>query len=133
MRQQDVLRRDPVRLLRSIIGNAEIGWQRPARGPDVHVIISWEICLHEESLDIYRGAGWHALVSQEERAIAILSSYLPDQASPAAIREPVQRIILAQGASRMKDIGPVMKTAVSELRGRAGGSLVNQIASGLLT
>ena len=37
------------------------------------------------------------------------------------------------GASGMKDMGAVMKRAMSELRGKADGSLVNQIARDLLT
>ncbi len=133
MRQQDLPRRDHIRFLRSIIANAEIEWQREATDQDVQVLISREVRQREEAIEIYRQAGRQDLVSQEEAAIAILSDYLPEQASPDAVRQVVQRIITELGASGMKDMGAVMKRAMSELRGKADGSLVNQIARDLLT
>lgn len=133
MRQQDLQRRDHIRFLRSIIANAEIEWQREATDQDVQVLISREVRQREEAIEIYRQAGRQDLVSQEEAAIAILSDYLPEQASPDAVRQVVQRIITELGASGMKDMGAVMKRAMSELRGKADGSLVNQIARDLLT
>ncbi len=133
MRQQDLPRRDHIRFLRSIIANAEIEWQREATDQDVQVLISREVRQREEAIEIYRQAGRQDLVSQEEAAIAVLSDYLPEQASPDAVRQVVQRIITELGASGMKDMGAVMKRAMSELRGKADGSLVNQIARDLLT
>lgn len=133
MRQQDLPRRDHIRFLRSIIANAEIEWQREATDQDVQVLTSREVRQREEAIEIYRQAGRQDLVSQEEAAIAILSDYLPEQASPDAVRQVVQRIITELGASGMKDMGAVMKRAMSELRGKADGSLVNQIARDLLT
>jgi uncharacterized protein YqeY len=133
MRQQDLQRRDHIRFLRSIIANAEIEWQREATDQDVQVLTSREVRQREEAIEIYRQAGRQDLVSQEEAAIAILSDYLPEQASPDAVRQVVQRIITELGASGMKDMGAVMKRAMSELRGKADGSLVNQIARDLLT
>ncbi|NLD44130.1 MAG: GatB/YqeY domain-containing protein [Chloroflexi bacterium] len=133
MRQQDLQRRDHIRFLRSIIANAEIEWQREATDQDVQVLISREVRQREEAIEIYRQAGRQDLVSQEEAAIAVLSDYLPEQASPDAVRQVVQRIITELGASGMKDMGAVMKRAMSELRGKADGSLVNQIARDLLT
>ena len=93
MRQQDLPRRDHIRFLRSIIANAEIEWQREATDQDVQVLISREVRQREEAIEIYRQAGRQDLVSQEEAAIAVLSDYLPEQASPDAVRQVVQRIL----------------------------------------
>jgi uncharacterized protein YqeY len=105
MRQQDLQRRDHIRFLRSIIANAEIEWQREATDQDVQVLTSREVRQREEAIEIYRQAGRQDLVSQEEAAIAILSDYLPEQASPDAVRQVVQRIITELGASGMIVMG----------------------------
>jgi hypothetical protein len=81
----------------------------------------------KQSIDSYREAGREDLALKEEKELAILKRFLPEQLS----REDVERIVVESisesGAETVKDLGKVMRIIMPKLKGAADGKLVNQI------
>jgi len=71
-------------------------------------------------------------VDEELDEIVILEEYLPEQLSVEEVEEKVKEIIAEVGASSMKDMGMVMKTAKEKLGASADGKTINDIAKKLL-
>jgi len=133
MRNHDTLRRDVIRFVRAAIANAEIAWQHPASDEEVVDLLRKEVKRHQESIELFRQGGREDLVQQEEAELRVIQSYLPTQLSEQEVREAVQRIIAELGARGPAALGAVMKRAMEELRGKADGRLINQVARDLLS
>jgi uncharacterized protein len=133
MRVQDTRRRDTIRMVRSAIKNAEIEMQREADDAKVIELLGREVRMREEALLLFRQGKREDLVAKTDAEIAILQEYMPRQLDEAEIRDAVQRVVDELGASDMRDLGAVMQRAMSELKGRADGRTVNQIAREILS
>ena len=127
MRSQDIHRRDAIRMVRAAIANKEIDLHREVTDAEVEQLISQEVKRREEALDMFRKAGREDLIAKEQTELQILQSYLPEQLSPEEIERVVRSIVAELGASDRSQMGPVMRRAMEELRGRADGRLVNEI------
>jgi uncharacterized protein YqeY len=55
-------------------------------------------------------------VSKEEAEIAVLKSYLPEEAGEADIEAAVERAVRETGAATPKDMGKAMKAALAILQ-----------------
>ncbi len=133
MRDKDALRRETIRMVRSAVRYAEIEWQREATDEEIISLIQREVKRRQEALEMFRKGGRQDLVTTEEAALKILQEYLPRQLDEQEIRQVVERIVSELGASGPSQLGPVMRKAMAELRGRADGRLVNQIAREILS
>ena len=133
MRDKDALRRETIRMVRSAVRYAEIEWQREATDEEIISLIQREVKRRQEALEMFRKGGRQDLVTTEEAALKILQEYLPRQLDEQEIRRVVERIVSELGASGPSQLGPVMRKAMAELRGRADGRLVNQIAREILS
>jgi len=132
MRDRDVVRREALRMARSAVQYAEIDLQRDATDEEVVAIIGKEVKARREAIDMFRQGGRRDLVVEEEAGVAVLESYLPQQLSRDAIAGVVQRIVEGLGVSGPQSLGAVMKTAMGELRERADGKIVNEVARAIL-
>lgn len=133
MRAGDSVRRDTLRLLRAAIHNREIELQRDATDEDILEVISRQVKQRNESIEMFRQGGRQDLVDAEEAQKAILEEYLPKQLSQAEIEQVVQEIVSELGATDMRQMGAVMREAMSRLKGQADGRLVNQVVREILS
>ena len=72
-----------------------------------------------DSIEQYEKAGRKELVEKEAAEIAFIEEYLPQAASANEIDSAVSAAISETGASSMKDMGAVMKTAMANLAGKS--------------
>jgi hypothetical protein len=133
MRAGDVVRRDTIRLLRAAIRNREIELQRELTDDDVLEVISRQVKQRGESIALFRQGRREDLVAAEEAQKAILEEYLPQQLGQAEIEQAVREIVAELGATDMRQMGAVMREAMSRLKGQADGSLVNQVVREILS
>ncbi|MEJ2056086.1 MAG: GatB/YqeY domain-containing protein [Calditrichaceae bacterium] len=87
----------------------------------------------KEAIDIYRSNNREDLAAKEERELALLQKYLPEQLSEEEIKEIIAKIIEQTNASSIKDLGKVMGAAMRELKGKADGQMIQSIAREKLT
>jgi uncharacterized protein YqeY len=133
MRQADERRKSTIRLVRAAITNAEIERGEELGDDEVLAVIAKEAKQRREAVTEFAKAGRQDLVDQEEEELRILLSYLPAQMSRDEIEVAAQQVIAEVGATSMAQMGEVMRQLMSQLKGKADGSLVNQVVKEILT
>jgi uncharacterized protein YqeY len=86
-----------------------------------------------EAATAFRDAGRGELADGEEREAAIIQGYLPAELGDDELRAIIEAAIAETGASSPKDLGQVMKVAMSRTGGRADGKRVSAVAREALT
>jgi len=82
-----------------------------------------------ESVEQFRKGGRSDLADKEEAEIKIIEGYLPAAATEEEIDAAVVAAIAETGATGSKDLGKVMKAAMTKLAGRnVDGKRVNEKA-----
>jgi uncharacterized protein YqeY len=81
----------------------------------------------KDSAQIYNEQNRPDLESDELKQLKYLEFYLPEQLSNDEIETIVNKIIVDNNASSMKDMGRVMGLASKVLGGKADGKLIAQI------
>ena len=133
MRAQDALRRNVLRSLRSEVHNEEIAQQKPLEDDDSIVgVISRQVRQRRESIAEFRKGNRDDLVQREESELAVLLEYLPQQFTPDEIAEMAREAINEVGARGPGDKGKVMGRLMPKVRGRADGSVVNELVTAIL-
>jgi len=99
---------------------------------DILGVISKEAKQREESITAYKQGNRMDLVVQEEAELAILKTYLPQQATREDIVNAVKQVIAETGAQGPRDKGKVMPRVIAMMKGRAEGREINEVVSELL-
>jgi uncharacterized protein YqeY len=138
MKAQQPQRLGVLRMLKAKILEAEVA-QREKKGLEYQLedaetlrVVGQYAKQRRESIDSYRSGGRAELAAQEEAELKIVEEYLPQAASDDQVRVAVQAAIAELGATSKKEMGAVMKAALTKLQGAADGKLVNKIVMELL-
>jgi uncharacterized protein len=124
-----------VQLLRTLISsikNFEIENKSEISDDQAVEVLRKEVKQRKEALDQYQKAKREDLAKTEKQEIEIIEKYLPKLMSESEIEEKVKEIIKKTGADDPSQIGLVMGQAMSELKGKAEGNKVKEIATKLL-
>lgn len=127
MKSNDKLRLSTIRMIRSAVKNKEIEQRTPLTDEGIAKVIHGLVRKGEESVEQFRVGKRTDLVEKEEKEIEILKSFLPQPLSREEILEVIDQTIAEIQASSSRDIGKVMKSAISKLGGKADGKLINQL------
>lgn len=133
MKEKNVIRKNVIQMVRATILQVEKDKQIEVTEEQIIEIIAKEAKKRKDSIADYEKSGRQDLLDQIKQEITILEEYLPEQLSKQEIEEKVKVIITNLGASSMKDMGKVMKTAKEELGASADGKVINEIAKKLLS
>ena len=74
---------------------------------------------HQDSITQFTAGARLDLVEKEEKEMAILKSYLPQEMPAEELRKLVDETVAELGASSMKDMGRVMKEMSAKTAGKA--------------
>jgi len=132
IRELDVLRRSVLRLIRSEVHNEEIALQKPLDDRGIIGVISKQVRQRRESIYEFRRGKREDLVEREEADLTILLEYLPTQLTTEELTDLVHRVVQQLGARGLGDKGKVMGELMPQIKGRAEGSVVNEVVSKLL-
>jgi len=138
MRAKDKVRLRTLRSLRAAITNKEIDKRQEGEGGELDeqeqlALVRKQVKQRKDSIEQYEKAGRDDLVEKEQAEIDVLEDYLPQPLTDEELEEKLSAIIDEVGAETMADMGPVMGRAMSELRGRAEGSRVQQVVREMLS
>ena len=133
MKEQNTLRKNVIQMVRAAILQVEKDKQIEVTDEQIVEIIAKESKKRKDSIPDYEKSGREDLINQIKDEINILQEYLPEQLSPEEIEEKLKQIINEIGASSMKDMGMVMKSAKEKLGASADGKTINEIAKKLLS
>jgi len=90
-------------------------------------VIASELKKRRESLKEFKKANRDDLVDATEEEITVLMKYLPQQLSEQEVENYVIQAIQSSNAQSLKDMGKVMANLMPKLKGKADGSLINQL------
>ena len=132
MKEKNVLRKNVVQMIRAAILQVEKDKQIELDDNQVLEIIAKESKKRKDSLADFEKSGREDLINQVKDEIAIISEYLPKELSREEIIEAVKQVIAETGASSMKDMGIVMKSAKEKIGPAADGKTINEVVRELL-
>ncbi len=133
MKAKDAERLSCIRMLKTTLKNLEVEKGRKLKDDEIQVVISSSVRKSKDAASEFRKGDREDLALKEEREIAYLLEYMPQQLSSEEIEKTLEEIIDELSAKSPKDLGMVMKAAMAKMAGQAQGKEVNEIARNLLT
>jgi uncharacterized protein YqeY len=128
MRQQARERLSALRMLKAALVNREVERGRALDDNESRQVVTALVKQRRDSIEQFTRGGRQDLADKEAAEIAVLESYLPAAADPAAVERAVIETIAETGASSPKDMGRVMKAVMAKLSGQnVDGKTVNEL------
>lgn len=122
-----------LRLLKTSIKNKKVELGRELKDEEIQSVVSSMIKKGKDAIKEFKNGGREDLATKEEEDIKVLYRYLPEQLSEEEIESILKEIIKEVSAQGPKDMGKVMKIAMSRMAGKAQGREVSEIARRLLS
>lgn len=132
MRAKEVVKRDCIRAINTMIKQIEVDERIELADEDVIKLIQRGIKQREEAIVQYKAASRDDLVAVEQEQIDVFLLYLPAQISDADLEAGMKDVISQTGATTMKDMGKVMGLASKKFAGVADGKRINEMVKKLL-
>ncbi len=128
MRHQDAARLSALRMLKAALMNKSVEKGHDLDDTEARQVVTSLVKQRRDSIEQFQKAGRQDLVDKETAEIAVLETYLPPSADPAALEQAVTDAIAETGATSAKDMGRVMKAALARLAGQTvDGKVVNEL------
>jgi hypothetical protein len=132
MREKEVVKRDSIRAINTMIKQIEVDERREIDDEEVIKLIQRGIKQREEAITQYSAALRDDLVQKEQEQVDIFMLYLPAQVNDDELEAGMKEIISQTGAVSMKDMGKVMGIATKKFAGVADGKRINEMVKKLL-
>lgn len=127
MKAKDADRLGVLRMVKANLMNRQIDKGSELTDEEVTKALQSLVKQRRDSIEQYEKAGRAELAAKEAAEIAVIEAYLPQAASVEEIAAAVDAAVAETGASSMKEMGAVMKAALSILAGRsADGKMVSE-------
>jgi uncharacterized protein YqeY len=134
MKAKDADRLSTLRMVKANLMNRQIEKGSELTDEEVTKALQSLVKQRRDSIEQYEKAGRGELAAKEQSEISVIETYLPQAASREEIDAAVAEAISESGASSMKEMGAVMKIAMSKLAGRsADGKLVSEAVKSRLS
>ncbi len=127
MKNRDKIRKDVVTMIRAAIKQKEVDERIDLDDEAVIDVISKQVKQKKDAIEDFRKGQRQDLVELTEKEIDILLEYLPQQLTESELDEIVRAAIQEVGANTVKDMGKIMSNVMPKIKGRADGSMVNNI------
>jgi uncharacterized protein YqeY len=122
MRSRNELRLSCLRMMKSALKNKEIEKRSPLDEKEAQQVLSTLIKQRRDSIEQFQKGGRQELADKEAAEIRVIETYLPKALGEEEITAAVKATIAEMGSPTMKDMGTVMKNAMTRLQ--AGGARV---------
>ncbi|KKR06353.1 MAG: GatB/Yqey [candidate division WS6 bacterium GW2011_GWF2_39_15] len=96
-------------------------------------VLRKEVKKLEDAYNQYKQGGRDDLANHEKEQLEALNIYLPTLMSEDQVRVVVSKVLETMPSATMKEMGIVMGAAMKELKGKADGSVVNNIVKEMLS
>ncbi len=133
MKEKNVVRKNVIQMVRAAILQVEKDKHITLEDEQIIDIIAKESKKRKDSLTDYEKSGREDLINEIKEEIAILAEYLPKQLSIEEVETIVKEVISEVGATSMKDMGKVMKSAKEKIGPASDGKTINEVVKKLLS
>lgn len=127
MRAKDELKTGVLRMVKSAVKYKEV--EPGAQALDDAGVIQVMMTLvkqRRDSAEQFAQGGRADLAEKENKEIAVIQSFLPQQLSASELAEAVKKAIVEAKAAGPKDMGAVMKLVSGPLKGKAEGKAISE-------
>ena len=136
MKAREQHRLSTLRMVKSAIKNKEIDKRAPLDDQEAMAILNTLIKQRKDSIEQFTKGGRKELADKEAAEIVIIEGYLPKAAGAEEIAAVVRAAISEMGSPTMKDMGAVMKNAMTKFEAagaRVDGKVVSETVKRLLS
>ena len=129
MKAREELRLSTLRMVKTALKNKEIDKRAPLDDKEAMQVLGTLIKQRQDSIEQFTKGGRQEMADKEAAEIKVIESYLPKAAGEEEIVAGVKAVIAEMGSPGMKDMGSVMKNAMSRFQGagiRVDGKLVSE-------
>ena len=133
MKDKNVIRKNVIQMVRAAILQVEKDKQITLDDNQIIEIIAKESKKRKDSLADYEKSNREDLINTIKEEIEILAEYLPKQLSIEEVEKIVKEVIEEQGATSIKDMGKVMKSAKEKIGASSDGKTINEVVKRLLS
>jgi len=134
MKAKDAETTSTLRMVKATLMNRQIDKGGELDEDEVTKALQSLVKQRRDSIEQYEKAGRPELAAKESAEISVIDNYLPQAASADEIAAAVAAAVAETGASSMKDMGSVMKAAMTHLAGKpADGRAVSDAVKARLT
>jgi uncharacterized protein YqeY len=127
MKSGDKVRLATLRLLMAAIKNRQIDKGGGLDDAEALDVVRSATKQRREAIAFARQYDREDIAQQEERELAILKTYLPEQLSTDDLIQRIDVVIQELGATSDKDLGRVMRILMPAVQGRVDGTTVNRL------
>lgn len=127
MKAKDKVRTKVLRMALSSIKLAEVEKGDPVDQNRLLAILQKEVKTREETIAEAEKADRPEMITELNQEIDILKQFLPKEMEDSELEQVVDAIIAETGANSIKQMGMVMKEAISRVAGRAANDRISKI------
>lgn len=128
MKDKDVLAKGVLQLVKAALDNAEKEKGSALTNEEEIAVVNREMKQTNQALDGAKSAGREDLIEKENKKLALLKSFLPEQLS----EEAVEAKLRGAGITAETTMGEAMKTAKTLLHGQADGATLSKVVKLIL-
>ena len=132
MKDKNIIRKNTVQMIRAAILQVEKDKAIELNDEQIIEIIAKEAKKRKDAEADFEKSGREDLINQNKEELAILTEYLPKQLTVQELEEKVKEVIAETGATSIKDMGIVMKTAKEKIGTAADGKTISEVVKRLL-
>lgn len=118
MKAQETLRLSVLRMMKTALKLKQVESGQALPDEEARAVLRTLMKQRRDSAEAFSGAGRVDLAEKELAEMKILESYLPAAATEDDLDAAVSAGIAETGAASVKDLGKVMKAAMSKLSGK---------------
>ncbi len=128
MKNRDTLKSSVLSFLRAAMINTAIEKKKKTLDDnDAIAVIKKQAKQRQDSIEQFQKGNRQDLAEKEIKELAILKGYLPEELAIGEIKKMIEEVVLATGASSIKDMGRAMKEVTAKIAGKADSKLVSDL------
>lgn len=127
LKAKETIKLATLRMLKGAIDLERINQRKELSDPDILGVIDKQIKSRKDSIVEFEKGNRADLIDKTNEEIDILSSYLPEPLTESELISLIEETITKLNASKISDMGLVMKELTPIVKGRADMSLVSGI------
>src|SRR3989344_7438651 len=115
------------KLAKTISYTAQLDAESKLTDEEVVAVVASEVKRRKDSISEFEKGGRPELAEGEKKEMDMLMAYLPEQMSDDDLRAVVKAAIADTGATEVREMGKVVGSVMSKVKGKADGGRVSQI------
>ena len=132
MRDHNQARLDALRFLKFAVQAVEKEQKSELDDAGMVIVATKQASDRRDSVKAFEEGGRDAMAAKEAAELVVLEEFLPPQMPADEIMTIIQSIAAEVGVSSIQDKGKLMGKLMPQTRGKADGSVVNQMATEFL-